>query len=107
MTSRPRRRACDDECSGVAQRELDTAQASLLVQALAQTHRQSDLSIAFREAWERGEAWREVITRGMAYLKPEAADRLRHVVAPGLSQIGETVADLEGFAPTPPIPPGL
>lgn len=51
--------------SAGAKREKDLHQARLLTQALEATRRQDDLAFAFREAWDKGENWRETIRRGL------------------------------------------
>ena len=83
--------------SGALKRDKDIRQADLLVEALGSTRRQSDLAMAFTEAWNRGQAWREAITLGMSYLAPVRADQMKEILTEGLKDIGENPDDF-GFA---------
>lgn len=53
------------DLNGVAEREEDVAQALTLMEALVTSRHGDDLAEAFDEAWNRGEVWREGITRGL------------------------------------------
>ncbi|TIU31553.1 MAG: hypothetical protein E5W38_15590 [Mesorhizobium sp.] len=82
------------ERSAAAKREKDLAQASLLVEALDTTRRQDDLAFAFAEAWERGDAWREALRKGLSLLHPDRHDMVDLILGRALNGIG---AQLEGF----------
>ncbi len=81
------RRRPDNE--GLLKRSKDTKQAGLLVEALALVRRQSDLAIAFSEAWKRGPSWRAAMGVGVSYLPSKSSALLMDVVAQGLRDIGE------------------
>jgi len=82
------------ERSAAAKREKDLHQASLLVEALATTRRQDDLAFAFAEAWDRGDAWREALLKGLSLLKADSHEMVQLVLGKALS---ETHTELEGF----------
>ncbi|WP_310423653.1 GSU2403 family nucleotidyltransferase fold protein [Mycoplana sp. BE70] len=72
-------------------RDKDVKQAGILFEALLQTRRSSDLALAYNEAWERGEAWKEGIRTGAAMLTDDAKDRLTDCLRTGWKEIGEEV----------------
>ena len=78
-----------NNANGVAKREKDVHQASLLVEALETTRRQDDLAIAFSEAWGRGQHWREAIQKGLGLLSPRQRDAVENTISNSLSGIGE------------------
>lgn len=82
------------ERSAAAKREKDLHQASLLVEALDTTRRQDDLALAFVEAWERGDAWRDALRKGLSLLKPDRHEMVQSVLGRALGEIG---VQLEGF----------
>jgi hypothetical protein len=75
--------------TGALKRDKDIMQAGILVEALLQTKRSSDLAMAYIEAWERGRAWEEGIKTGAAMLPLERKDRLRECLETGSREIGE------------------
>lgn len=82
------------ERSGVAKREKDLQQASLLVEALDTTRRRDDLAHAFAEAWERGDAWRDALRKGLQMLQPDKHELVDLILSKALD---EARIDLEGF----------
>lgn len=86
------------ERTGGVKREKDVRQAALIVEAMAQTRRQSDLALAYTEAWRRGPAWREGIAIGLSYLPKSAKAVFDTALLEGLGDIGENPADY-GFMP--------
>ncbi|RRH94793.1 hypothetical protein EH240_26255 [Mesorhizobium tamadayense] len=82
------------ERSAAAKREKDLHQASLLVEALDVTRRRDDLAHAFAEAWERGEAWREALRKGLQLLQPDRREMVDLVLGKALD---EAQIDLDGF----------
>lgn len=72
-------------------REKDIRQAELLVEALEQTRRVSDLALVYNEAWERGERWQAAIRAGAAMLSDRSRDRLGTCLRTGAFDIGENV----------------
>ncbi|AZO47907.1 MAG: hypothetical protein EOS54_11015 [Mesorhizobium sp.] len=82
------------ERSAGAKREKDLYQASLLVEALDVTRRQDDLAFAFAEAWNRGDAWRDALRKGLNLLGPDSRDMVDLVLGTALAAVG---AQLEGF----------
>jgi hypothetical protein len=81
------RRQNDD--NGVLKREKDVQQASHLFEAMGATRRHSDLALAYCEAWERGQSWRDAISRGLSFMRPERRRQLMSVLAEGMAEIGE------------------
>lgn len=83
------------DANGVAKREKDVYQASLLVEALEITRRQDDLATVISEAWGRGQHWREAILKGLGLIPPKQRGRVETTIVNGLFGIGE---ELEGFS---------
>ena len=81
-----RRRADED---GASKRSKDIVQVDRLIEALAQTRHQSDLALAYDEAWNRGPAWRDALKQGLSYLPSRRGEEVRSVLAEGLKEIGE------------------
>ncbi|MFF0948390.1 GSU2403 family nucleotidyltransferase fold protein [Rhizobium leguminosarum] len=81
------RRQNDD--NGVLKREKDVQQASHLFEAMGATRRHSDLALAYCEAWERGQSWRDAIGRGLSFMRPDRRLQLMCVLAEGMAEIGE------------------
>jgi hypothetical protein len=82
------------ERSGAAKREKDLHQVSLLVEALDTTRRRDDLAHAFAEAWERGDAWRDALRKGLSLLRPDRHEMVQSVLGQALGEIG---VQLDGF----------
>ncbi|MDX8520707.1 nucleotidyltransferase family protein [Mesorhizobium dulcispinae] len=86
------------ERSAAAKREKDLHQAGLLVEALDVTRRRNDLAHAFAEAWERGDAWREALRKGLQLLQPDRREMVDLILGKTLD---EAQIDLEGFTTRP------
>ncbi|TPM25299.1 GSU2403 family nucleotidyltransferase fold protein [Mesorhizobium sp. B2-3-5] len=82
------------DANGVAKREKDVYQASLLVEALEATRRKDDLATAFSEAWGRGQHWREAMLKGLDLMPPKKRQEVEETVRKALVEIGE---ELDGF----------
>ena len=82
------------DTNGIAKREKDLYQASLLVEALHATRRQDDLAEVLTEAWGRGQHWREAIQKGLRMMPPKKRQEVEETFTNALSEIGE---ELEGF----------
>ncbi|RWG53817.1 MAG: hypothetical protein EOQ64_22715 [Mesorhizobium sp.] len=82
------------ERSAPAKREKDLHQASLLIEALETTRRRDDLAHAFAEAWNRGEAWREALRKGLQLLQPDRREMVDLVLGRALD---EARIELDGF----------
>ncbi|MBZ9894403.1 MULTISPECIES: GSU2403 family nucleotidyltransferase fold protein [unclassified Mesorhizobium] len=82
------------DANGVAKREKDVYQASLLIEALEATRRQDDLATAFAEAWGRGQHWREAMLKGLSLMPPKKRQEVEETVRKALVEIGE---ELDGF----------
>ncbi|MFN7023280.1 MAG: GSU2403 family nucleotidyltransferase fold protein [Pseudorhizobium sp.] len=76
---------------GTLKRDKDIQQSVLLIEALAQARRHSDLALVYNEAWERGPAWQEAMRAGAGLMTAEGRDRLRDCLRTGGTQIGEDV----------------
>lgn len=83
------------DATGLAKREKDIYQASLLVEALGATRRQEDLAMAFSEAWGRGQHWREAIQKGLGLVLPKKRQEVEETIRKALAEIGE---ELDGFS---------
>ena len=77
-----------EDGNGTLKRDKDVVQAGLLVKALIDTRRQSDLSEAYAEAWDRGQSWREAMSRGTSYMPAAEAKALRDGLINGLKDLG-------------------
>jgi hypothetical protein len=77
------------DANGIAKREKDVHQASLLVEALDATRRQDDLAEVFAEAWGRGQHWREAIQKGLGLMHPKKREKVEQTIRKALSEIGE------------------
>lgn len=91
------------DANGVAKREKDVYQASLLIEALRETRRHDDLGYALEEAWNRGPAWREAIERGLRLLPDKRRQAAESTLRKALASVD---VELEGFTennilPTP------
>ncbi|MBB5666650.1 hypothetical protein GGE68_004882 [Rhizobium leguminosarum] len=53
------------------------------------TRRHSDLALAYCEAWERGQSWREAIARGLSLMRPARHQQLMSTLAEGMAEVGE------------------
>lgn len=82
------------DANGVAKREKDVYQASLLFEALKETRRLDDLGYALEEAWNRGPAWREGIEKGLHLLPDQRREAAETSLKEALVFSG---VDLEGF----------
>jgi hypothetical protein len=87
-----------DDANGQAKRDKDLQQAAALAEALAQTRRADALAEAFAEAWKRGPAWREGLTRGLGLMRDADRTKTLKALHEGLGQIGER---LEGLPEAP------
>ncbi|MDK1376454.1 GSU2403 family nucleotidyltransferase fold protein [Sinorhizobium sp. 6-70] len=82
------------DVNGIAKREKDVHQASLLIEALETTRRQEELAEVFAEAWGRGQSWRVAIQKGLSLLPEKRKAAAALSLGNALSSIG---AELEGF----------
>jgi hypothetical protein len=82
------------DANGIAKREKDVRQASLLIEALELTRRQDDLADAFEEAWSRGSSWREAIGKGLDLMPAKQREAAMRTLMQALSSIGK---ELDGF----------
>lgn len=78
-----------DDPNGFAKRDKDLHQASLLVEAMAETRRLSDLAEAYMEAWERGDHWQSALTGGLNGLGAARAEQITAALRAGLEELGE------------------
>ncbi len=76
---------------GTIKRDKDIRQSTLLIKALAQSRRHSDLALAYTEAWDRGPAWQEGIRTGAALFSEPEKEELMDVLRTGGQQIGEAI----------------
>lgn len=72
-------------------RDKDIRQAELLFEALLQTRRASDLTLAYVEAWERGPAWQDAIRAGAGMMTDSGRELLKECLRIGAAETGEIV----------------
>lgn len=77
-----------EDHAGVLKREKDLRQAGLLAAAIETTRGGADFAQAFKEAWDRGPAWREALTRGRRLLASEFRDALSRILSTGCDELG-------------------
>jgi hypothetical protein len=82
------------DVNGIAKREKDVHQASLLIEAHKETRRLDDLGYAFEEAWKRGASWREAIEKGLRLLPDKRRQAAVSTLKEAVSSVGQ---ELEGF----------
>jgi len=75
--------------NGALKRAKDVFQAGTLIRAMGEARMHQDLADAFSEAWGRGPAWQEAVTRGLSYLDAEERDAVHDILGEGLRGIGE------------------
>ena len=67
---------------GRVKADKDLSQASLLFEGLVKTRQSDAIAVAWEEAWDRGDAWREAITKGLARLPPMGVKALGQALGP-------------------------
>lgn len=87
------------DANGIAKREKDIVQASLLIEALAMTRRHDNLAEVFAEAWKRGQHWRAAIEKGLNLLPDNRREMALETLREALILINE---ELEGFTDAAP-----
>lgn len=70
---------------GSSKVDKDLAQCSHLIEALWHK-RQADISSVWQEAWERGPAWREELTKGLDRIESSVAGKLEKAVRAGAAK---------------------
>ena len=65
------------ETLGRLRADKDLTQAALLFEALVQTRHGDELTDAWEEAWNRGDAWKEGIVSGLSRLPKNGVDALK------------------------------
>jgi hypothetical protein len=64
--------------------DKDLSQAALLFEGLVKTRQSDAIALAWEEAWDRGDAWREAITKGLARLPSKGAKALGEAIGPSI-----------------------
>jgi hypothetical protein len=77
------------DVGGSMKSQKDLMQAGLLFEAMAETRRSDDLALAWIEAWNRGDAWREALARGLEIMPKKAASVVRSALLDGLRRVKE------------------
>lgn len=88
-----------DDPNGFAKREKDLHQASLLIEAMGETRRLSDLAEAYIEAWERGEHWQRALAGALHAFEPATAEQVMALLQGGMKELGENGGK---YLPHPP-----
>ena len=78
-----------DEPMGRLKRDKDIRQATLLSETLITTRRGSELAGAYKEAWERGQAWRDALRGGVSAMPFKSREAITTGLAAGLRTLGE------------------
>lgn len=81
------RRLTDE--NGATKSQKDLMQSGLLFEAMAETRRSDDLALAWSEAWDRGEAWREALMEGVEIMPKKTVSIIRSALLDGFSRIKE------------------
>jgi hypothetical protein len=81
------RRQNDD--NGLQKSEKDIRQAELLIEALGDTRRASDVALAWVEAYRRGYQWQTAMAAGVRMMSPQGWKITERVLQMGGQEIGE------------------
>lgn len=73
---------------GTAKRNKDLFQAQSLMEALLMTRHQSDLALAYSDAYMRGPGWREALAKGWSYLPKAIGAGFSLSLAEGMRDAG-------------------
>jgi hypothetical protein len=73
--------------SGTAKSRKDLAQAQSLMEAIIEQRQADDLAEAFMEAYDRGPAWKDAITRAMEQLETTPSQTIRSALAAGITKL--------------------
>jgi hypothetical protein len=84
-----------NEAASVVKSEKDLRQAVALFDAMIQTHRHTDLAVAFTEAWNRGSAWKEALRLSLSRLEPQARSAIEAGLAEGVRHLGDEITKYE------------
>ena len=85
------RRQTDD--NGILKRNKDVKQVQILMGALVETRRHSELAEAYAEAWKRGPSWREALTKGLSFMPDRERKEIESGLAYGLVELDEEPSD--------------
>jgi hypothetical protein len=90
------RREADRDAT--AKRRKDRQQAQILMEAMAATNQAVALADAYIEAWNRGAAWRDALSRSFAAMNPQTVASIFQALARGVKTLGQDPAmfDLPG-----------
>jgi hypothetical protein len=90
------------DTDGALKQEKDLRQAGLLAAALEVTRRAADFAEAFKEAWDRGPAWRQDLTRARSMLPTDLRGAFDRVLSAGREEVGRETFFSANPAPAPP-----
>lgn len=80
---------------GRVKADQDLSQAALLFEALVETRHGDELADAWGEAWERGDAWKEGIIKGLARLPKNGVKALEKALGPDVVEALLTRSSIE------------
>lgn len=69
---------------GRVKADKDLTQAALLFEGLLETRQSDAIAFAWEEAWDRGDAWRQAITKSLARLPPKGVKALGRAIGPSI-----------------------
>lgn len=81
-----------DDRDVMAKSAKDRLQARSIFQALILNHQQADMALAFMEAWDRGDAWREAIRKSLATYDERMQSSFQEALAKGIKELGDNPA---------------
>jgi hypothetical protein len=81
-----------DDRDVMAKSAKDRIQARSIFQALIMNHQQADMAAAFMEAWDRGDAWKDAISKSLATYDESLQSMLRQGLAKGITELGDDPA---------------
>ncbi|WP_398480291.1 GSU2403 family nucleotidyltransferase fold protein [Tardiphaga sp.] len=81
-----------DDRDVMAKSAKDRIQARSIFQALIMNYQQADMAAAFMEAWDRGDAWKDAISKSLATYDESLQSMLRQGLAKGITELGDDPA---------------
>jgi hypothetical protein len=79
----------------MAKSAKDRLQARAIFEAMIANRQHADMATAFMEAWDRGDAWRDAITKSLATYDDGFSQLLRQELTKGITELGEDPSGYE------------
>ena len=81
--------------AATAKSAKDRLQARSIFEAMIKNRQRADIVLAFMEAWDRGEAWKDAIRKSLASYDDQFRGLLRQELAAGATELGVSLAKYE------------